>query len=600
MSMKLKTPDEVPQKPGVYIMHNKEDEVIYVGKAKKLKSRLQSYFRDEDKLDRPKTQFLMRYFSYFEYILTNTEKEALILEANLIKKYRPHYNISLKDGKQYPYIKITNEDFPRIYITRNIVNDKASYYGPYTDSTHARAFIDFLNKNFQIRTCKHMDGPCLNYQIKQCSAPCVNYISQEEYNRNIRRVKLLLQGKYKTTIKKLKKDMNRYAKNMEFEKAAMLRDQIDTIKITLEKQNIQPNQDVNQDIIGFDHNNEEAAVVILSVRSGKTNKKDDLVLKGIKGFSDKQIRTEFIKQYYSTAPLPDEIILEDDIEDKDVIVEWLEEKANHKIKITVATDGHYITLIKIAKKNAHISLTENTKEEENPLLTLEKYLNLPRLPYHIEAFDISNISGIYAVASMVVFENGKPAKKMYRKFKMNTPGPNDFAMMKEVITRRYSHISPNNTNNTSDSLSIHPDLVLIDGGKGQLGMAVDVFKKLNITDVPLAGLAKKFEEVYLPGQTNPIILPRQSSALHLLQYVRDESHRFAITFHRKLRSKAFTKSILDDIPGVGKKRKQALLTHFESLDNIYNASFDEICQVKGINQKLAKTIYETLKEDKKE
>lgn len=600
MSMKLKTPDEVPQKPGVYIMHNKEDEVIYVGKAKKLKSRLQSYFRDEDKLDRPKTQFLMRHFSYFEYILTNTEKEALILEANLIKKYRPHYNISLKDGKQYPYIKITNEDFPRIYITRNIVNDKASYYGPYTDSTHARAFIDFLNKNFQIRTCKHMDGPCLNYQIKQCSAPCVNYISQEEYNRNIRRVKLLLQGKYKTTIKKLKKDMNRYAKNMEFEKAAMLRDQIDTIKITLEKQNIQPNQDVNQDIIGFDHNNEEAAVVILSVRSGKTNKKDDLVLKGIKGFSDKQIRTEFIKQYYSTAPLPDEIILEDDIEDKDVIVEWLEEKANHKIKITVATDGHYITLIKIAKKNAHISLTENTKEEENPLLTLEKYLNLPRLPYHIEAFDISNISGIYAVASMVVFENGKPAKKMYRKFKMNTPGPNDFAMMKEVITRRYSHISPNNTNNTSDSLSIHPDLVLIDGGKGQLGMAVDVFKKLNITDVPLAGLAKKFEEVYLPGHTNPIILPRQSSALHLLQYVRDESHRFAITFHRKLRSKAFTKSILDDIPGVGKKRKQALLTHFESLDNIYNASFDEICQVKGINQKLAKTIYETLKEDKKE
>ena len=218
-----------------------------------------------------------------------------------------------------------------------------------------------------------MDGPCLNYQIKQCSAPCVNYISQEEYNRNIRRVKLLLQGKYKTTIKKLKKDMNRYAKNMEFEKAAMLRDQIDTIKITLEKQNIQPNQDVNQDIIGFDHNNEEAAVVILSVRSGKTNKKDDLVLKGIKGFSDKQIRTEFIKQYYSTAPLPDEIILEDDIEDKDVIVEWLEEKANHKIKITVATDGHYITLIKIAKKNAHISLTENTKEEENPLPDTDQY-----------------------------------------------------------------------------------------------------------------------------------------------------------------------------------------------------------------------------------
>lgn len=602
MSMKLKSPQEVPQKPGVYIMHDSNDKVIYVGKAKKLKSRLQSYFRDEDKLDRPKTQVLMKHFSYLEYILTNTEKEALILEANLIKKYKPHYNISLKDGKQYPYIKITNEEFPRIYITRNIKNDNASYYGPYTDATHARAFIDFLNKNFMIRTCKHMDGPCLNYQIKQCSAPCVNKISQKEYNRNIRRVKLLLQGKYKTILKKLKRDMNRYSRNMEFEKAALIRDQIDTISITLEKQNIQPNQDVNQDIIGIDHNDTEAAVVILSVRSGKTNKKDDVVLKGIDGFSDKEIRTEFIKQYYSTAPLPDEIVLEDDINDEEVIIEWLEEKAGHKIKLNYAEDKHYLTLIKIAKKNAHISLTENTKEEENPMLTLEQYLNLPRLPYHIEAFDISNISGIHAVASMVVFENGKPAKQMYRKFKMKTPGPNDFAMMKEVITRRYSHISPNNTKevkNSSDSIYIRPDLVLIDGGKGQLGMAVKVFEELNITDVPLAGLAKKFEEVYLPGKSEPIILPRQSTALHLLQYVRDESHRFAITFHRKLRSKAFTKSILDEIPGVGKKRKQALLTHFENLDNIFNASVEEICQVNGIHEKLAKTIYDTLQENSK-
>lgn len=600
MSMKLKSPEEVPQKPGVYIMHDSDDNVIYVGKAKKLKSRLQSYFRDEDKLDRPKTQVLMKHFSYLEYILTDTEKEALILEANLIKKYRPHYNISLKDGKQYPYIRITGEEFPRIHITRNIKDDNASYYGPYTDATHARAFIDFLNKNFMIRTCKHMDGPCLNYQIKQCSAPCVNRISQEEYNRNIRRVKLLLQGKYKTILKKLRRDMNRYSRNMEFEKAAIIRDQMDTISITLEKQNIQPNMDVNQDIIGIDHNDTEAAVVILSVRNGKTNRKDDIVLKGTDGFSDKEIRTEFIKQYYSTAPLPDEIVLEDGIHDEEVIVEWLEEKAGHKIKLNHAGDKHYMTLIKIAKKNAHISLTENTREEENPMLMLEQYLNLPRLPYHIEAFDISNISGIYAVASMVVFENGKPAKQMYRKFKMKTPGPNDFAMMKEVIKRRYSHISPNNIHevkNPSDSIYIRPDLVLIDGGKGQLGMAVKVFEELNIKDVvPLAGLAKKFEEVYLPGRSEPIILPRQSAALHLLQYVRDESHRFAITFHRKLRSRAFTKSILDEIPCVGKKRKQALLRHFENLDNICSASVEEISRVDGIHEKLAKTIYDTLRE----
>ncbi|MDO5826035.1 MAG: excinuclease ABC subunit UvrC, partial [Methanosphaera sp.] len=520
----------------------------------------------------------------------------------LIKKYKPHYNISLKDGKQYPYIKITNDTYPRIHVTRKISSDGASYYGPYTDVTNARSFIDFLNKNFKIRTCKHMDGPCLNYQIKQCNAPCKGNISQEEYNSNIRRVKLLLQGKYKTLLKQLKRQMNQYSRNMEFEKAALIRDQMETIRITLEKQNIQPTMEVNQDIIGIDHNGVQAAVVILSVRNGKTNKKDDLVLKQIDGFTDKQILTEFIKQYYSTAPCPDELILEDNIEDEEVITEWLEEKHGHKIRIKVVEDGHYLTLIKIAKKNAHISLTEKTKEEENPLLTLEQYLNLPRLPYHIEAFDISNISGIHAVASMVVFENAKPAKRMYRKFKMKTPGPNDFAMMKEVLTRRYSRISPDYDKevNENDSMFIKPDLVLIDGGKGQLGMAVEVFKELNITDVPLVGLAKKFEELYVPHRSEPIILPRKSTALHLLQYVRDESHRFAITFHRQLRSKAFTKSILDDIPGVGKKRKQALLTYFDNLDTLYDASLDDIKNVPSIPEKLAVTIYERLQEDKKD
>jgi len=602
ISMKITDPEELPQKPGVYIMHNSDDAIIYVGKAKKLKNRVRSYFRSEDKLDRPKTVVLMSHFSYLEYILTNTEKEALILEANLIKKYKPHYNISLKDGKQYPYIKITNEDFPRILITRKLKNDKSSYYGPYTDVTNARLFIDFVNKNFKLRTCKHMDGPCLNYQINQCSAPCSNKISLEDYNSNIRRAKLLLGGKYKTILKQLEKEMKEFSKNLEFEKAAITRDQIETIKITLEQQEIQPNKQVNQDVIGIDHNDERAAVVILSIRHGKTNKKDDLILNGINGFNNQEILTEFVKQYYTTAPVPDEIILENNLIDESIIEEWLSEKQGHKIKIKVAEDGHYLTLINIAKKNAHISLTEDTKEQENPMLTLEQYLNLPRLPYHIEAFDISNISGIHAVASMVVFENGKPAKKMYRKFKMNTPGPNDFAMMKEVVTRRYSHLVEKEEDkkyNPNDSLYIKPDLVLIDGGKGQLGMAVEVFKELGITDVPLAGLAKKFEEVYVPGKSEPIILPRKSTALHLLQYVRDESHRFAITFHRNLRSKAFTKSILDEIPGVGKKRKQALLNHFENLDEIYNANIKELSEVEGISKNLAKKIYEIIQEDKK-
>ncbi|RAP50293.1 MAG: excinuclease ABC subunit C, partial [Methanosphaera sp. rholeuAM74] len=476
--MRIRDPDVLPKKPGVYIMHDSDDEIIYVGKAKRLRSRVQSYFRDEDKLDRPKTQVLMKHFDYLEYIVTDTEKEALILEANMIKKYKPRYNIDLKDGKQYPYIKVTSEDFPRIVITRRLADDGASYYGPYTDVTNARGFIDFVNKNFMIRTCKNMDGPCLNYQIKQCSAPCCGYISGEDYASNVRRAKLLLGGKYKTILKQLKKDMKRYSEAMEFEKAALVRDQIETISVTLEKQNIQPNMDVNQDIIGIDHDDSTAAVVVISVRNGKTNRKDDLILKQIEGLTDRQILTEFIKQYYSMAPVADEIILEDDIDDMDVICEWLSDKHGSKVKLRVAQDDHYFTLIRIAKKNAHISLTENTKELENPLLTLEQYLKLPRLPYHIEAFDISNISGVHAVASMVVFENAKPAKSMYRKFKMNTPGPNDFAMMKEVITRRYKRISPDypdKKDSSEDSMFIKPDLVLIDGGKGQLGMAVDVF-----------------------------------------------------------------------------------------------------------------------------
>ncbi|MCD7781398.1 MAG: excinuclease ABC subunit UvrC [Methanosphaera sp.] len=597
MSMKITDPEELPQKPGVYIMHDANDTIIYVGKAKKLRNRVKSYFKSEDKLDRPKTQVLMRHFSYLEYILTITEKEALILESNLIKQHQPRYNISLKDGKQYPYIKITNEEYPRILITRSLRNDGGSYYGPYTDTTSARSFIDFINKTFQIRTCKHMDGPCLNYQIKQCCAPCTGKVTHEEYKRRIRRVKLLLQGKYKMILRKLRRDMNRYAKNMEYEKAALIRDQIDTIQVTLEKQNIQPNRSIDHDIIGLDYEDNIAVVTIISVRNGKTSQKDDLTLYNIEDYTSQEILTEFIKQYYDRVPIPQEIIIEDNIIDEDIILEWLTDKAKHRVKIRVAEDGNYLSLIRIAKKNAHIILLEKTKKEENPLLTLKNYLNLPRLPYHMEAFDISNISGIHAVASNVVFENAKPAKHLYRKFKMNTPGPNDFAMMREVLIRRYTPISPGYTEenmNPDDSKFIKPDLVVIDGGKGQLHMAVDVFKELGINDVPLIGLAKKFEEVYVPGKSDPIILPRESSALHLLQYIRDESHRFAITFHRNIRSKAFTKSELDEIPGIGKKRKQALLKHFDNLEAIRSASVEEIASVSNINEKLAKQVYEYL------
>lgn len=602
MSMKITDPNILPDKPGVYIMHDKDDNIIYVGKAKNLKKRVRSYFKDEDKLNHPKTRVLMKHFYYLEYIITDTEKEALILESNLIKKHRPQYNIRLKDGKQYPYIKITNEEFPRIYLTRRIYDDEASYYGPYPNSRKAREFIDFINKNFKIRTCKHLKGPCLNYQIKQCSGPCINEITYENYQKNIKHAKQLLSGKYKTILNNLEREMNRNAKNMEFEKAAIIRDQIETIKVTLEKQHIQQTNDINEDIIAIDHNNKQASVVIFAIRNGKTNKKDDLILKQIEGMSDREIRTEFVKQYYSSAPIPDVIILEDKLDDEQIINEWLNQKHESKVKIKVADDEHYNKIINIVKKNAKINLTENTKKEDNPLITLKEYLNLKKMPYHIEAFDISNISGIYAVASMVTFEDGKPRKDMYRKFKMETPGPNDFAMMKEVLKRRYAYISPLSSkskgkkNDPENSLYIKPDMVLIDGGKGQLSMAIEVFNELGINDVPLVGIAKKFEELYIPHRSDPIILPRKSSALRLLQYVRDESHRFAITYHRTLRKNAFIKSELDEIPGVGEKRKQSLIKHFKSLENIKNATKEEISEVKNIPPKVAETIYEYVHE----
>ena len=555
MSTKLKSPDNLPNKPGVYIMRDSSDTIIYVGKAKNLIKRVKSYFRE--KLDRPKTQILMSHFDSLEYIVTNSEKEALILEATLIKKHRPRYNVQLKDDKRYPYVKITDEDFPRLVITRNVTKN-GIYYGPFTDVGSVKQTVKFLKSLFKIRTCRNMNGPCLNAQIDLCNAPCDGRITKEEYSEIINKIDLFFQGKYSVIVKNLKMEMMDAADNEEFEKAAVIRDQIASIEEIMEKQFVDlVDDDLDQDVI--------------AIAPGEKSQYD----------SSSEIMFAFIQQYYGyNRHVPKQILLDEDIDDKELLEEWLSDLRGNKVKIKVPQKGVKLRLVKMAKKNAEI-IKHQKKKMESALIELKKYLKLEKMPHVIEGYDISNISGKFAVGSKVSFKDGKPDKKRYKHFKMETPGPNDFAMMEELLTRRLKMVDRDP----------EPDLIVIDGGKGQLGMACGVLEKLNLTHIPIIGLAKEFEEVFTPNSKRPIIIPKNNKALYLLQQVRDESHRFAITYHRKLRSKNISASSLDDIAGVGKKRKVALLKEFGGIDNIKMASVDQLAKIDGMNQKTAENVY---------
>ena len=580
MSTKIKSPENLPKKPGVYIMKNAEGEIIYIGKAKNLLNRVRSYFRE--KLDRPKTQILMSHFDSLEYILTNSEKEALILEANLIKKHHPRYNIQLKDDKRYPYVKITNEKFPRLVITRNITKNGV-YYGPFTDVGSVRRTVKFLKSLFKIRTCRNMDGPCLNSQIDLCYAPCDGNITEKEYSEIINKIDLFFQGKYSVIVKNLKKEMHEAAENEEYEKAAVLRDQIESIEEIMEKQFVDlADDDLDQDVIAIAKGNLDIYVVIMPIRNGKITGRDDFLMSGSKHDSTSEILSSFIQQYYGyNRHVPKQILLSEEIDDKDLLEEWLSDLRGNKVHIKVPQKGVKLRLVKMAEKNAEI-IKHQKKKLENSLIELKKYLKLEKVPRIIEGYDISNISGKFAVGSKVSFKDAKPNKKMYKHFKMETPGPNDFAMMKELLTRRLKLIETDP----------EPDLIVIDGGKGQLGMACDVLDELDLNHIPIIGLAKEFEEIYLPNSKRPIIIPKNNRALHLLQQVRDESHRFAITYHRKLRSKNISESSLDDIKGIGKKRKINLLKEFGSIENIKNASLDELINVDGMSKNSAQNVYD--------
>ena len=580
MSSKIKSPENLPKKPGVYIMRNAEGEIIYIGKAKNLLNRIRSYFRE--KLDRPKTQILMSHFDSLEYILTNSEKEALILEANLIKKHHPRYNVQLKDDKRYPYVKITDEKFPRLVITRNITKNGV-YYGPFTDVGSVKRTVKFLKSLFKIRTCRNMNGPCLNAQIDLCYAPCDGRITQEEYAEIINKIDLFFQGKYSTIVKNLKKEMTEAALNEEYEKAAVLRDQINSIEEIMEKQFVDlVDDDLDQDVIATAQGENNIVVIIMPVRNGKITGRDDFLMSGSEYDSTSEILSAFIQQYYGyNRHVPKQILLPEEIDDAELLEEWLADLRGNKVYIKVPQKGVKLRLVKMAEKNAEIIIHQK-KKLENSLIELKKYLKLEKIPRVIEGYDISNISGKFAVGSKVSFKDAKPNKKMYKQFRMETPGPNDFAMMKELLTRRLKLIE-------SDP---EPDLIVIDGGKGQLGMACDVLEELNLTHIPIIGLAKEFEEIYLPNTSRPIIIPKNNRALHLLQQVRDESHRFAITYHRKLRSKNISQSSLDDIKGIGKKRKINLLKEFGSIENIRNASLEELQNVDGMSKNSAQNVFD--------
>lgn len=586
----------LPDKPGVYLMLSEEGKIIYVGKASSLRSRVRSYFRDST--DQAKILAMVRHIKDIDYIVTDTEVEALILECNLIKKHKPKYNVFLKDDKTYPYIKITlDETYPRIVTTRRVKKDGAKYYGPYTSAGSLHETIKLLRRIFPVRTCKNFEKQqraCLNYHIKRCLAPCAGNISAVEYKEMINEIMNFLDGKQEKVIKSLELKMLKAAENLQFEKAGELRDQIKAVEKVLEKQKIVNAAEEDQDVIAFARGSNEACVQVFFIRSGKVLGREHFFLDGTDNLSRSEIMTIFVKQYYSrVADIPRKILLQEPIEDRDVIEQWLKEKANTKVIIQVPQMGEKLKLVEMVGRNALLLLEEarllrqkKKLADEEALVQLKDFLKLPALPHRIECYDISNIQGTSTVGSMVVFEKGKPLTDGYRRFKINTvPGADDYASLREMLYRRFKREAGG---------ADLPDLVLIDGGKGQLNAARDVMKLLGFASIPAYGIAKKEELLFSVNEHEGIRLPENSEALYLLQRIRDEAHRFAITYHRHLRNKDSFRSLLDEIPGIGPKRKKALLNKFGSLENIKMASLQELEQVEGMNKKSARQVYDFL------
>lgn len=587
----------LPDKPGVYIMYGKNNTVIYVGKAINLKNRVKSYFQNRDQGEKVKA--LVSNIIKYDYIITDNEVEALILESTLIKKFKPKYNILLKDDKELPYIKITLKDkYPQVLPCRRMVKDGSKYYGPYPTSSAMNEIISLVEKMFPVKFCEvpvFKDRPCLYYHMNQCLAPCISWVEPEKYKKMISEVCLFLDGKIGNSVEKLTEEMEKAAERLDFERAAVLRDTIRSLARYMEKQKIVTSSGTEHDVIGTYIQNEIICCEIFQVRDGKLTGKLDFHYRFTEDEKLDEFISTFITDYYQkTENIPVEIIVEKLPSDYEIIEKWLSEKRAKKVKFTEPVKGHKKQLLDMTVKNA-VAYMERLESDHSFLvsksgvLELKKYLNLPYLPLRIEGFDISHTQGKNTVASMVVFENGKPRKSEYRKFKINySEGePNDFASMYEVIYRRYKRVMGENLE--------EPDLILIDGGKGQLGAAIKAINDLNYQYKGIIGLAKRLEEVFLPGEKVPVILSENSFGLKLLQQVRDEAHRFAVTFHRKLRGQKMLKSFLDDIHGIGSVRKKMLIEKFGSLDKLNEISLNDLIEIGKLPKNIAEELYNKLK-----
>ena len=593
---------KLPDKPGVYIMHDKIGTIIYVGKAVSLKNRVRQYFRASTNHS-AKIKRMVSKIDYFEYIITDSELEALVLECNLIKEHSPKYNTMLKDDKTYPFIKITTgEHFPRVLFSRKIVHGTGKYYGPYTSAGAVKDTIELLCKLYKIRTCNRKlpadqgrERPCLNYHIGQCSAPCQGYINEEDYRKSIESVMEFLDGDYSHILKSLTQQMQQASENMEFEEAAKYRDLIASVKQVAQKQKITMDDVTDRDVIAVACDGQDAVVQVFFVRSGKLLGRDHFHMSVAEGDTRGEILSQFIKQYYGGTPyIPNVVMIQEEIEDSDVISQWLSGIKKRKVNIITPKKGDKEKLVELAYRNAQMVLIQDgekiKREQQRTVGAMEEIAGWIHLSgvRRVEAYDISNTSGVESVGSMVVFQDGKPARNDYRKFKIKTvKGPDDYKSIKEVLTRRFKRALE-----SSAGFDIYPDLIMMDGGKGQVNIALEVLEELGLS-IPVCGMVKDDNHNTRGLYYNNVEIPvdKRSEGFKLITRIQDEAHRFAIEYHRSLRSKAQVSSVLDGIDGVGPARRKALMKHFMEIEKIRHASVEELMEATGINRGVAENIY---------
>lgn len=611
--------DTLPTKTGCYLMKNADGKIIYIGKAVNLRARVRSYFHSETSRDN-KTRRLVHEITDIEWIVVGSELEALILEMNLIKRHRPRFNVRFKDDKRYPYIKIHWGDaYPKVTVTRQMKDDSSRYFGPYTSVWAVHQTLDALRRIFPYLTCdREITGndtrACLYYDIKLCTAPCIGAITQTEYRQMIADLQDFLNGQSDPIVKRLENEMKKASKELRFEKAAAVRDQLKAIQTIIERQKIVFNTDyLDTDVIAMAREDGEACLQIFFIRNGKLIGREYFILEGAEETTDTEVMEQFVKQFYTKAAnVPDQVMLPEEIEEAKIIGQWLRSRrGGEKVELFVPREGQPQELVQMAAENATETLSAlraqwqaDTHKQEQALGELQQALKLSEPPNRIECYDISNTQGTATVGSMVVFEQGVPSKKLYRRFNVKSvPGtPDDFASMEEVLTRRFRRWQSGQDASTSfsgkqpgakpdASFSFLPDLIIIDGGKGQLSRVVNVLEQFDLSEkVPVVGLAKREEEIFFPNNSKPTLLPRHSQGLYLVQRIRDEAHRFAITAHRKRRSKLGLASQLDSIPGIGPTRRKALLKHFGSIDKIRAAMFDELAAVPGMTRPAAENV----------